>query len=363
MARKTVLVLANNDVGLYIFRKALLKRFLDDGHKVVIALPDGECIEPMVDMGCEFIETPIERRGMNPIRDIKLYKLYKKIIKKVRPDIVVTYTVKPNVYGGFACRVMKIPYAVNITGLGSAIESGGMLRKLVLTMYKVALKKAKIVFFENEGNREKLLEARVVRKEKTCVLNGAGIETSEYPVAEYPADGRTDFLFVGRIMKEKGVDELFYAIERLKKEHGSKVGLDIIGMFEESYQQKIDELQAGGIIAFHGFQDDVKSFYERAHCIVHPSYHEGMSNVLLEAGAMGRPLITSSIHGCMEAVEDGKTGYLCEVKNKDSLYEAMKQFVQLDYVQKKSMAAASHELVSARFEKKQVVAETVKHLY
>ena len=363
MAGKTILVLANDDIGLYKFRKALLQRFLDDGNKVFIALPDGECIKPMTEMGCEYIETPMERRGMNPFKDIKLFKLYRRIIKQIKPDLAVTYTVKPNVYGGFACRLLKIPYAVNITGLGSAIESGGVLCKLVLAMYRAALKRVKVVFFENEGNREKFVDTGIIQKDKTCVLNGAGIETEEYPVAEYPPEGNTNFLFVGRIMKEKGVDELFAAMEKLKEEYGSKVKLDIIGMFEESYQQKIDELQKKDVIAFHGFRDDVKNFYERAHCIVLPSYHEGMSNVLLEGGAMGRPLITSDIHGCMEAVEDGKTGYLCKVKDTESLYSVMKKFVELDYADKKQMGVASHELVSARFDKKHVVAETVKHLY
>lgn len=140
--RMKIVVLANFDVGLYKFRKALLERFLADGHEVYIALPNGEYVPRLVELGCTFIETPLERRGMNPAKDISLFHLYCSIMKKVCPDLVVTYTVKPNVYGGMACRKLKIPYAANITGLGTAIEQGGALRTLVLNMYREALKKS-----------------------------------------------------------------------------------------------------------------------------------------------------------------------------------------------------------------------------
>lgn len=358
-----ILVLANFDVGLYKFRKALLERFLEDGHEVHIALPNGEYVPRLVELGCTFIETPLERRGMNPAKDISLYHLYCSIIKQIRPDLVVTYTVKPNVYGGMACRKLKVPYAANITGLGTAIEQGGALRTLVLNMYRESLKKAKVVFFENTGNRDRLVEFGAVKAEKTYVLNGAGIETADYPFAPYPHDGPVRFLFVGRIMREKGVDELFSAMTRLKQAHGDRVQLDLVGFNEESYEQKIQELQKDGIVQFLGFQDDVPSFYRSAHCVVLPSYHEGMSNVLLEAGAMGRPLITSNIHGCMEAVEEGKSGYLCSVRDADSLFDAMSRFVELPYEEKVKMGQASHDHVVKRFDKKLVVEDTIRQLY
>lgn len=361
--RMKILVLANFDVGLYKFRKALLERFLKDGHEVHIALPNGEYVPRLVELGCTYIETPLERRGMNPAKDISLYHLYCSIIKQIRPDLVVTYTVKPNVYGGMACRKLKVPYAANITGLGTAIEQGGALRTLVLNMYREALKKAKVVFFENTGNRDRLVEFGAVKADKTYVLNGAGIETSDYPLAPYPPDGPVKFLFVGRIMREKGVDELFSAMTRLKQTYGDRVQLDLVGFNEESYEQKIQKLQKDGIVQFLGFQDDVPSFYRSAHCVVLPSYHEGMSNVLLEAGAMGRPLITSNIHGCMEAVEEGKSGYLCAVRDADSLLDAMSRFVELPYEEKVKMGQASHDHVVKRFDKKLVVEDTIRQLY
>ena len=179
---KRILVLANFDMGLYKFRKALLQELIRLENEVYIALPNGEFIPELEKIGCHFVETEVDRRGMNPLHDIGLYRQYRKILKKLKPDLVIGYTIKPNVYGGFACRMATIPFAANITGLGSAIEGGGVLQKLVFAMYKAGLAKAKVVFFENEGNREVLVNAGVVKKEQTHVLCGAGIDTDEYPL-------------------------------------------------------------------------------------------------------------------------------------------------------------------------------------
>ena len=360
---KRILVLANFDMGLYKFRKALLQELIRLENEVYIALPNGEFIPELEKMGCHFVETELDRRGMNPLRDISLYKQYLKILKELKPDLVIAYTIKPNIYGGFACRMTKIPFAANITGLGSAIEGGGILQKLVFAMYKAGLAKAKVVFFENAGNCDVLVNAGVVKSEKTCVLNGAGIDTEEYPLLPYPTEKPIRFLFVGRIMKEKGVDELFEAKTQLKAEYGTDVVLDVVGMFEESYQQTIERLQSDGIIEFHGYQTDVKPFYKAAHCVVLPSYHEGMSNVLLEGASSGRPLITSRIHGCMEAVEDGVSGFLCEVRDAEALYDAMKRFAALPRAEKIRFGYAGRARMETMFDKRQVVAETVRRLF
>ncbi|MBQ8576621.1 MAG: glycosyltransferase family 4 protein [Clostridia bacterium] len=362
IVNKRILVLANFDIGLYKFRRALLEELLRGENEVFISLPRGDLVPELEKIGCRYIETTLDRRGMNPVRDISLYRKYCRILKEIQPDLVISYTIKPNIYGGLACRMAKIPFAANITGLGSAIEGGGILQKLVFTMYKAGLAKAKVVFFENEGNREVLVNAGVVKKEKTQVLKGAGIDTDEYPLLQYPPEKPVHFLFVGRIMKEKGVDELFCAMMRLKKEYGDDVILDVVGMFEESYQQKIERLQNDGIIVFHGYQQDVKPFYEMAHCVVLPSYHEGMSNVLLEAASSGRPLITSRIHGCMEAVEENISGFLCEPGNTESLYEAMKRFCLLSHEERIAFGLAGRERMEAVYRKEIVIKQTINKL-
>lgn len=359
-SNKIILILANNDIGLYRFRKDLIERLLSDGHSVLISLPNGEFIREFEKLGCKFIDTSIDRRGMNPLCDIKLFKKYQKLLSELKPDLVITYTIKPNIYGGIACRLAKIPCAVNITGLGSAIENGGVLKKFVLALYRPALKKAKVVFFENSGNRDTLVAAGVVPDGRDIVLNGAGVNLDDYPYQPYPENDPVNFLFVGRVMREKGVDELFEAAKRMKKKFGERAEFHIVGSFEESYKPIMDELEKAGIVRYHGYQSDVRSFYRMAHCVVLPSYHEGMSNVLLEAAASGRPIITSSIPGCREAVVDEVSGFLCEARNADSLFAAMERFMLLKINERESMGAHGRAVMSERFEKRVVVDKTMR---
>lgn len=355
-----ILILANFDVGLYQFRRELIAELLKT-NEVYISLPYGELVEPLKEMGCKYIDTQLERRGMNPFKDAKLFFTYLKIFRQVKPDLVITYTIKPNIYGGFAARVTRIPYAVNITGLGTAFQNTGMLRKVVTLMYKLGCKKAKVAFFENEENKRIFIDKRIVKKEQVCLLNGAGVNLDYYQVTEYPAGDVTKFLFIGRVMKEKGIDELFIAMQRLVSE-GYPCTLGVLGEYEENYKSTIEKYEAEGWLRYHGYQKDVRPFITQSHCFVLPSWHEGMANTNLECAASGRPVITSNIHGCMEAVEDGSTGFLCEKQNAESLYAVMKKFVELSYEKRKTMGLAGHERMKKIFDKKKVVEQTIECL-
>lgn len=356
-----ILILANHSGGLYDFRKDLIAA-LKQHAEVSVAVPRNDRWDELQALADRVIELPIDRRGMNPARDAKLLGQYRAILKRLRPDLVLTYTIKPNIYGGLACRELHIPYAVNITGLGSAIENGGWLKRFVLTLYKPVLAGAKVVFFENAGNRDTLAAAGVVPQGRDVVLSGAGVNLEDYPSQPYPLEGAVRFLFVGRVMHEKGVDELFSAARRLKHAYGDGVEFHIVGSFEEGYKPLMGELEQTGVVKYHGYQSDMKHFYAMADCVVLPSYHEGMSNVLLEAAASGRPLITSDIPGCREAVEPGVSGYLCPARDADALYAAMRRFLELPPAQRAAMGAASHDWIARNFDKKAVVAETVAAL-
>lgn len=354
-----VMILANFDLGLYQFRKEFIQELLKD-NEVIISLPYGELVEPLKEMGCEFIDTPVDRRGINPIADIKLFNKYRKLLKKKKPDLVITYTIKPNVYGGLACRLAKIPYAVNITGLGTAFQGNGILRKIVTQMYEVGCKKAKVVFFENAENRQIFIDKKIVKDEKTYLLNGAGVNLSHFQVLEYPEDGSvTRFLFIGRVMKEKGISELFSAMQYLVSE-GYNCSLDVLGGYEEDYKEIIEKYEDEGWLHYHGYQKDVRPYIGKCHCFVLPSWHEGMANTNLECAASGRPVITSNIHGCLEAVEDGVNGYLCEKQNEDDLYQAMIRFVSLSYAERKLMGLAGRKRMEEFFDKEIVVRETIE---
>lgn len=358
---KEILILANHSGGLYYFRKDLITK-LKKNTSVTVAVPHNDRWEELHKLADRVIELPVDRRGMNPIHDSKLFQQYRAMLKEVKPNLVLTYTIKPNIYGGMACRMAHIPYAVNITGLGSAIENGGWLKRFVLALYKPALKGAKVIFFENAGNRDTLVATGVVPNGRDVVLNGAGVNLEDYPYQPYPQEGPVRFLFVGRVMHEKGVDELFAAAKRMKQEYGDGVEFHIVGSFEEAYKPIMDELEKAGVVKHHGYQSDMKPFYAMASCIVLPSYHEGMSNVLLEAAASGRPLITSDIPGCREAVENGVSGYLCLAKDANVLYDTMQCFVELPGNRQAEMGRRGRWLMEQKFSKTAVVAETIKHL-
>lgn len=356
-----ILLLTNHHLGLYLFRYELVAELLKE-HTVYLSLPDGELVRPLEAIGAKFIDTPIDRRGINPITDLKLFRRYRKMLSQIKPDLVITYTVKPNIYGGLACRLAHVPYAANITGLGTAFQKRDALRMVVSTLYKVALKQAKVVFFENCGNQQTLLDEHIVKPMQCCLLNGAGVNLERYAYADYPQDdGEIRFLFTGRLMREKGVDELFSAMNRLHNE-GVHCSLDMLGLYEENYASQIKDGEKAGWLRFHGYQQDVRPFITNCHCFVLPSWHEGMANTNLECAAMGRPLITSRIHGCMEAVVEGESGLLCEVQNAESLYETMKAFCQLPYEKRADMGTAGRHHMETSFDKRKIVEETIHHL-
>lgn len=355
-----ILILANSSKGLFGFRQELIAELLKK-NTVCAYTPDNGSVREIESLGSEVFDLPVDRRGINPKKDFTLFRRILAILKREKPALVITYTIKPNIYGGLACRFRRVPYVVNITGLGTAFQNKGILRWIVTIMYKFSLKDTKTAFFENEENRQIFIKAGIVPEQKTCLLMGAGVNLIRYHVTEYPAGETTKFLFMGRVMKEKGIDELFEAMHRLTAD-GIDCSLDVLGGYEEDYKEIIEKYEAEGWLNYYGYQTDVTPFISAAHCFVLPSWHEGMANTNLESAASGRPVITSNIHGCLEAVEDGVSGYLVEKKNIADLYRAMKKFIGLSYEERKKMGLAGRKRMEKYFDKKIVVEKTISRL-
>ena len=367
--KKKILIITNHSYMLYQFRRELIEKLMEE-YEVVLSMPFVGHEDDFAAMGCKCVETDVDRRGINPVTDFKLLQLYNKIIADEKPDKVITYSIKPNIYAGLVCRHRKIPYYANVQGLGTAFQKK-LLAKFVGILYKTAFRKVSAVFFENKGNAQEFINRKLVAQDKIVVLNGAGVNLEHYAYtplsshwesgnSEASGDGKMHFLYLGRIMKEKGIDELFTAMRRIYNEYGNKVVLDIVGFFEDEYKAAVEKMVEDGIAVFHGFQEETRPYYAMADCVVLPSYHEGMSNVLLEASAMGRPVITSDIPGCRETVEDGKSGYLCKVKNADMLYAKMKQMVDKSMEERDAMGKCARKRMEKMFDKNRIVEQTVE---
>ena len=344
-----IVILTNADIGLYKFRKELVEKLCTE-HEVYIVLPEGEFIEPLKQLGCKYIPFEFNRRGTNPIADFTQITRYIKLLKELKPDIVLTYTIKPNVYGGLACRMTKLPYIANVTGLGTTIENGGLLSFISTSLYKVGLKGASCVFFQNKDNQKLFIDRKIV-KGKTRLIPGSGVNLQAHCVEPYPDDkDGIRFLFVGRIMKDKGIGELLEAMHLIHQEN-DKATLDVVGWSDEDYSEALKKAEQEGSIRYHGLQSDVHPFYTNCHCAVLPSYHEGTANVMLEASSTGRPVITTRVPGCQETFDEGKTGFGCDVKSTESLADAMRKFLSTTQDRRREMGLAARTKMEMEYDR------------
>ena len=348
-----VMILANNDIGLYKFRKELIEALLVE-NKVYICLPYGKYVDDLTGLGCRFVACEFDRHGTNPVSELKLLRFYKNILRAERPDIVLTYTIKPNVYGGMACASLGIPYVVNITGLGTAVENGGVMQRVTLALYKYGLRKAQRVFFQNESNADFLRKAIKLQAEST-ILPGSGVNLQQYQVLDFPNGETVDFVFIARVMKEKGIDQYLEAAEYIRNKY-PYTRFHICGEYEQDYKAKIEELASRGIIVYHGLVDDMASIHSLSQCTIHPTYYpEGLSNVLLESCACGRPIITTDRPGCREVIEDGVNGLLIKQKNSKDLIEKIEKFLAMSREQRMAMGLAGRKKVEKEFDRKIVI--------
>ncbi len=352
---KKILILANDVTTILQFRTELVLALVEAGNKVLVSLPKSERNSEIEALGATVIETNSSRHGKNPLEDFSLYLNYRKLIKEHKPDFVLTYTIKPNSYGGLACGQLKVPYATNVTGLG-VIEDEGPLQKLMLTLYKVGCKKAKCVFFQNKSNLEFFQKKKVVN-DNVELLPGSGVNIEKFSYIDYPQNQKTNIVFVGRIIKDKGVFELAEVAKQYL--NNENVQFTIVGKVEYDSENPFSNLKNVNCVGFH---KDVRPFLKDAHAVILPSYHEGMANVLLEAAASGRPVIASDIAGCRETFDDGISGFACKVKSAESLINAVEKFIILPYAQKKEMGIAGRKKVEQQFSRQIVIDAYLKEI-
>ena len=264
---KKVLILINSSGGLYDFRNEFVQALLAK-YQVYVSMPDDVKEKELAAEGCRIIKTAINRRGVNPLEDLKLYRTYSRMMREIKPDLVVTYTIKPNIYGGLAAGMRRIPYITTITGLGGAFDRKGVFLRLVITLYRTGMRKAKCVFFQNEENRS-IFQGYGITAGRTRMVMGSGVNLERHHYEEYPAGEETHFLFVGRVMKERGILEY---IEAAKALHSDRVFFDILGYCDEDYQDLLNALEQQGVVRQIGFHTEVHPYLAAASAIVVASF-------------------------------------------------------------------------------------------
>lgn len=356
-----VIFIVNHEIVIYNFRKEIVERLLSEGYDVIISSPYGEKIEELISMGCKFDEVQMDRHGTNIFNEIKIINYYRNLYKKVKPDIILGFTIKPNIYGAIAAKKDNIPFVANITGLGTAVEKPGILQKISIILYKIAFTKIQTVFFQNQENKQFFIDNEIVL-DKHKMLPGSGVNLNQFAPLPYPSSETVEFVFISRIMKEKGIDQYLEAAEYIRK-HYPETRFHICGFCEEAYEEKLADFQKRDIIIYHGMVKDIRNIIRKVHCTVHPTYYpEGLSNVLLESAASARPLITTDRSGTREVVDDGINGFLIEPVNTEDLIEKITQFIKLDPNEKSKMGKLGRDKVEKEFNREIVIEAYLKEI-
>lgn len=357
MNKQKVMLLVNDTTYAYNLRKEVIEKLVAEGYEVVVVCALLLLQEELKALGCRLIGVETGRQGTNPVEDLKLFAQYLKILRKEKPDTVLSYNIKPNVYGGMACRLLGIRYMPNITGLGTAVEIPGKLQLLTTRLYKWGVAGAECVFFQNSENEQFFRERKMIsKKSRTVLLPGSGVSLEKHQAKPYVPSDTVNFLYIARVMKEKGID-LYLACAKAIHDRYPNTLFHICGMCDdEAYLEILKKAEEAGYIKYHGQQKDMVPFFTMAHCIVHPSYYpEGMSNVLLEAASSARPIVATDRSGCRETVDDGKTGFVVPIKNEVALIAAVDKFMQMTWVERCEMGLAGRAKMEKEFDRQIVV--------
>lgn len=351
--KKTVLICSNYAWTILNFRLSLIKSLTNEGYRVVVVTQFDGYEEKLAKEVYKVLPLYISRKGINPIMDlVTLCDLLKKICY-VKPDFLLLFTVKPVIYGSIAARIVGIPNIPMITGLGTVFITDSWITKIVKSLYRFSLARAQVVFFQNTDDKELFILNRLVKPSVCKVSPGSGLDLAKFVLTELPNNSSLTFLLIARMLHDKGVGEFVDAARYLKKKY-PKTSFQLLGPLGVENRTSISytKMQAWveeGVIDYLGETDDVSVFIKESSCVVLPSYREGTSRVLLEAAAMGRPIVTTNVPGCKEILEDGITGFLCEPKNSSDLAEKMKMILLLTYEQRKEMGKRGRKKIEKEF--------------
>lgn len=354
-----IAVVLNTSWNIYNFRKGLINSLMDKGNQVITIAPKDKYTIKLTELGCKHMPVTMDSRGANPIKDFLLIFELFWIYKKVKPDIILHYTVKPNIYGTIAASLLGIPVVNNVCGLGTVFLNKNFVSKVAIALYKIAFRFPKKIFFQNEDDKNLFLERKIVTKKVCDLLPGSGININDFSPRKSKNNNPFTFLLISRLIYDKGILEYIEAIDRLKKE-GVNAKFQLLGQIDEKHKRGIpnnviQEWVENNQVEYLGTTEDVKTFIENADCVVLPSYREGTPKSLLEAASMAKPIVATNVPGCTNVVTDGKNGYLCNLKDSTDLAHKMKLMFSLDPHSRAEMGNYSREYVKQKFDENIVI--------
>ena len=360
-SRPLLLMSANSAWNIRNFRMEVVRSLQGAGYRVAVAAPPGDDALVLERSGVQFLPLPMRASGTSPIHDFLLFVRFLLLLRRMRPAAFLGFTPKPNVYGSMAARLCGVPAINNVTGLGTAFIQGKVLERLVSTLYRIALSRSRAIFFHNPDDRALFIGRGMVPPERAKVIPGSGVDLDKFaPAPPTAAPGDHVFLFVGRLLWEKGVGEFAEAARALKRVY-PEARFQILGSFAEDGRavprELVERWQAEGSIEYLGTAPDIRSYVSASDCVVLPSYREGLPRVLLEAAAMARPAVASDVPGCRHVVDHGVTGFLCEARSAEALTGAVRRMIELPPEQRRAMGLKARERAEEQFGVERVCTE------
>ncbi len=364
--KKKIAVIENGLFSTYTMRDGLMQRLLKEGYDVTILTHTNSFVSQVEKTGLRVIN--IGSGNLNPIKVLKYIFNLNSALKNLQPDICLTFSIRPAIWGNFITRYLHIPTITNITGVGPLFTSKNLAYRIARSIYQFALRKTRKVFFQNFDDMNLFIEKKFVKKEIAERLPGSGVDYEKFsPIGfERKKEENFIFLFIGRLIKDKGIFEFVEAATIMRKKY-PKISFNVIGPF---WHQNLrsntiskSDLQnwiVEGIIDYEGEKKDIRKYIAGADCIVLPSYREGTSNILLEAASMEKPVITTDTTGCKETVDDRITGFLCKVQDSKDLAEKMEEMYLLSCEERKTMGKKARQKIIREFDKQIVVKAYLK---
>jgi glycosyltransferase involved in cell wall biosynthesis len=354
-----IAIVLNTSWNIYNFRMNFVKALQANGHEVHTIAPVDDYTHFLKEAGCKHHAVRMDSRGANPIKDsaliVELYSIY----RKIKPDIVLHYTIKPNVYGTLAASLLGIPVINNVCGLGTVFLKDNLVSAIAIFLYKISFRFAKKVFFQNPDDLQLFLDKKLVKREAVDLVPGSGIDLEKFQPMNFRRNEKFTFLLISRLISDKGVYEYIKAIESLKN-NGVNARFQVLGAMDPQHKrgiqkEEIENWIRTGTIEYLGTTDNVREFIERADCVVLPSYREGTPRTLLEAASSCKPIIATDVPGCNHVVVHDYNGLLCKLKDSDDLAEKMERMSTLEEQRLKEFGLNGRTKMEAEYDESIVI--------